>query len=119
MGLSADNLDPRLAEGLPWLLLRFEGFNSEELVARAIHRRGKRAAERPTERGHTAADGESHTERPQDRAITGREAKGPGQRPAPPAAADGTRRSQPHHEADLGELPSRVVQHAGRRADAG
>ena len=35
MGLSADNLDPRLAEGLPWLLLKFEGFNSEELVARA------------------------------------------------------------------------------------
>jgi transcriptional regulator with XRE-family HTH domain len=35
MGLSADDLDPRLAEALPWLLLKFEGFNSEELVARA------------------------------------------------------------------------------------
>jgi hypothetical protein len=35
MALSVDDLDPRLAEALPWLLLRFEGFNSEELVARA------------------------------------------------------------------------------------
>ncbi len=35
MGLSAKDLDPRLAEALPWLLLKFEGFNSEELVARA------------------------------------------------------------------------------------
>ena len=35
MALSADDLDPRLAEALPWLLLRFEGLNSEELVARA------------------------------------------------------------------------------------
>jgi len=33
--LSSDNLDPCLAEGLPWLLLRFEGLNSEDLVARA------------------------------------------------------------------------------------
>lgn len=35
MGLLVDNLDPRLAEALPWLLLRFEGFGGEELVARA------------------------------------------------------------------------------------
>jgi len=35
VGLSADDLDPRLAEALPWLLLKFEGFNSDELVARA------------------------------------------------------------------------------------
>ena len=35
MALSLDNFDPRLAEALPWLLLRFEGFDSEDLVARA------------------------------------------------------------------------------------
>ena len=35
MGLSAEDLDPRLAEALPWLLLQFEGFNSQVLVARA------------------------------------------------------------------------------------
>lgn len=31
--LSVDDLDPRLVEALPWLLLRFQGFNIEELVA--------------------------------------------------------------------------------------
>jgi len=36
--LAADDLDPRLAEALPWLLLKFEGFNSTELVARARNR---------------------------------------------------------------------------------
>lgn len=35
MALSVDDLDPRLAEALPWLLLRFDGFYSEEFVARA------------------------------------------------------------------------------------
>ena len=33
--LSLDDLDPRLAEGLPWLLINFEGFDSEGLVSRA------------------------------------------------------------------------------------
>jgi hypothetical protein len=35
MALSIDDLDPRLAEALPWLLVRFEGLDLEELVARA------------------------------------------------------------------------------------
>lgn len=35
MALSRDDLDPRLAEALPWLLLRFEGLDLKELVARA------------------------------------------------------------------------------------
>jgi len=35
MALSLDDLDPRLAEALPWLLLRFAGFDFEELVERA------------------------------------------------------------------------------------
>lgn len=35
MALAADELDPRLAEGLPWLLLKFEGFDTEDLVKRA------------------------------------------------------------------------------------
>ena len=35
MWLSVDDLDPRLAEALPWLLLQFEGLNCEDLVARA------------------------------------------------------------------------------------
>jgi hypothetical protein len=35
MGLSVDDLDPRLAEALPWLLLKYEGFPDDELVARA------------------------------------------------------------------------------------
>jgi hypothetical protein len=35
MALSLDDLDPRLAEALPWLLVKFEGFDAEELVARA------------------------------------------------------------------------------------
>lgn len=35
LGLAADELDPRLAEGLPWLLLKFEGYDSEDLVRRA------------------------------------------------------------------------------------
>lgn len=35
LALAADDLDPRLAEGLPWLLLRFEGYDTEELVRRA------------------------------------------------------------------------------------
>jgi len=34
MALSVDDLDPRLTEALPWLLLKFDGYNSEELVAR-------------------------------------------------------------------------------------
>jgi hypothetical protein len=38
MALSADNLDPRLAEALPWLLLRFEGLDYEKLV---MHAKGK------------------------------------------------------------------------------
>lgn len=36
--LAADDLDPRLAEALPWLLLRFEGLNCSELVTRARSR---------------------------------------------------------------------------------
>lgn len=35
MALSVDDLDPRLVEGLPWLLLRFRGYDSEQLVERA------------------------------------------------------------------------------------
>ncbi len=35
MALSVDDLDPRLAEALPWLMLKFEGLDSKELVARA------------------------------------------------------------------------------------
>jgi len=35
MALSADNLDPRLAEALPWLLLKFEGLDGEKLVMHA------------------------------------------------------------------------------------
>jgi transcriptional regulator with XRE-family HTH domain len=35
MALSVDDLDARLAEALPWLLLRFEGLDAEQLVARA------------------------------------------------------------------------------------
>jgi hypothetical protein len=35
MALALDELDPRLAEALPWLLLRFERFDVPELVARA------------------------------------------------------------------------------------
>jgi transcriptional regulator with XRE-family HTH domain len=34
-GLSLDDLDPRLAEALPWLLLRHEGLDAEELADRA------------------------------------------------------------------------------------
>ena len=34
MALRLDDLDPRLAEALPWLLLRFEGFDTETLVTR-------------------------------------------------------------------------------------
>jgi len=33
--LSLDDLDPRLAEGLPWLLLRFDGYDTDQLVSRA------------------------------------------------------------------------------------
>jgi hypothetical protein len=35
MALSVDDLDPRLTEALPWLLVRFEGLDLEELIARA------------------------------------------------------------------------------------
>jgi len=35
MALDVDDLDPRLAEALPWLLLEYEGLDGEELVARA------------------------------------------------------------------------------------
>ena len=35
MALSVDDLDPRLTEALPWLLLKFEGYNTGQLVARA------------------------------------------------------------------------------------
>lgn len=35
MALSVDDLDPRLTEALPWLLLKFEGYDTGELVARA------------------------------------------------------------------------------------
>jgi transcriptional regulator with XRE-family HTH domain len=35
MALSVDDLDPRLTEALPWLLLRFDGYDNEQLVARA------------------------------------------------------------------------------------
>lgn len=35
MALSLDDLDPRLVEALPWLLVRFEGFDSEALLSRA------------------------------------------------------------------------------------
>jgi hypothetical protein len=35
LALSVDDLDPRLAEALPWLLLRFSGYNSDQLVERA------------------------------------------------------------------------------------
>jgi len=35
MALALDDLDPRLAEALPWLLVRFEGFDSETLLSRA------------------------------------------------------------------------------------
>ena len=35
MALSLDDLDPRLAEALPWLLVKFAGFDGEDLVARA------------------------------------------------------------------------------------
>lgn len=34
MALALESLDPRLAEALPWLLLRFEEFDTETLVAR-------------------------------------------------------------------------------------
>ncbi len=33
--LSLDDLDPRLTEALPWLLLKFGGYSTEEVVARA------------------------------------------------------------------------------------
>src|SRR4029453_17749124 len=33
--LSVDELDPRLTEALPWLLLRFDGYDLEMLVTRA------------------------------------------------------------------------------------
>ncbi len=33
--LAFDDLDPRLAEALPWLLLRFEGFDFETLATQA------------------------------------------------------------------------------------
>ena len=33
--LSLDDLDPRLAEGLPWLLLKFNGYDTGQLVSRA------------------------------------------------------------------------------------
>lgn len=33
--LSLDDLDPRLAEGLPWLLLRFNGYDTEQFVSMA------------------------------------------------------------------------------------
>jgi hypothetical protein len=35
MGLSSDDLDARLAEGLPWLLLKFNSLDTDQLVARA------------------------------------------------------------------------------------
>ena len=35
LALAADELDPRLAEGLPWLLLKFGGYDTEDLVRRA------------------------------------------------------------------------------------
>jgi len=35
MALSVDDLDARLAEALPWLLLRFKGYDTEQLVAQA------------------------------------------------------------------------------------
>jgi transcriptional regulator with XRE-family HTH domain len=35
MALSLDELDPRLAEALPWLLVRFEGVNFRDLVEQA------------------------------------------------------------------------------------
>ena len=38
LGLSSDDLDARLAEGLPWLLLRFNSFDTAQLVALAKSR---------------------------------------------------------------------------------
>jgi hypothetical protein len=35
MALSLDDLDPRLAEALPWLLVNFEGLDFQDLVQRA------------------------------------------------------------------------------------
>jgi len=35
MALSAEDVDPRLAEALPWLLLRFDGYDTDQLIARA------------------------------------------------------------------------------------
>jgi len=35
MALAVDDLDARLAEALPWLLLKFDGYDTEDLVARA------------------------------------------------------------------------------------
>jgi transcriptional regulator with XRE-family HTH domain len=35
LALSLDELDPRLAEALPWLLLKFEGLNLQDLVDQA------------------------------------------------------------------------------------
>src|SRR2546427_1107429 len=38
MALSLDNLDPRLTEALPWLLVKFEGLDLRDLVDRAKRR---------------------------------------------------------------------------------
>ncbi len=65
--LTLDDLDPRLAEALPWLLLRFEGFDVEALVEQAKakdlqNRLGftvalsREVAERMAEFKHRAAD---------------------------------------------------------------
>jgi hypothetical protein len=35
MALALDDLDPRLTEALPWLLLKFEGLNLQDLVDQA------------------------------------------------------------------------------------
>ncbi len=67
MALAQDNLDPRLAEGLPWLLVRFDGLDNEALVSRAKsldlqNRLGftvslaRRVAERNTSFGRRSAD---------------------------------------------------------------
>lgn len=38
MALALDDLDPRLGEALPWLLVAFEGFDTETLLSRAKSR---------------------------------------------------------------------------------
>lgn len=35
LALASEELDPRLAEGLPWLLLKFEEYDTEDLMKRA------------------------------------------------------------------------------------